>query len=132
MPFPILRRKADGVRFKVCSQERSPTGKAKLGMVLPPHTVIHTTNDRLMVDFYEDEAVPFQPVVATPLEAFAATIDPLGCGSKSCVVRLSEVGPEVTGGPVCTCLSEIQPLASRAAVLKIIAAYRDCLRVAAR
>lgn len=128
----ILRRKADGVRFKVISQERSPRGRAKLEMILPPNTVIHTTNDRLLVDFYEDGAVPFQPVVATPLEAFAATIDPLGCASKSCVVRLSEVAPGATGGPVCTCLSEIRPLAARAAVLKIITTYRDFLRTAAR
>lgn len=53
MDEPVLTRRADGARFTITMQARSPDGPCDLRGVAPPHEVVHTTNDRVLFDFID-------------------------------------------------------------------------------
>lgn len=60
--LPVLVRRSDGKRFRIVLQARSPNGPVELmACDGPPFESVHTTNDRLLVDFCDprkSEALP--------------------------------------------------------------------------
>lgn len=60
--LPVLVRLCDGKRFRIVLQARSPNGPAELvACDGPPFENVHTTNDRLLVDFRDPRKPEAQP-----------------------------------------------------------------------
>lgn len=74
---PVLTRLADGRRFVITLQARSPDGPCQLRGIDPPHEVVETRNDLLDRDFADPRKSQRMPAVAPgllPPQTFAVSV----------------------------------------------------------